>query len=104
MSERKAGWYWVKLRHGEWVPCEWLPDADYPDDAECWVDAPLSPMGYARDEQFEQIGPRIPTPDEPWKCVPVQPTRKMRQAGDIAKNDCYIEGIYADMLYTAPKP
>ena len=96
MSELKTGWYWVRHGHEQstWEAAEW--------NGARW-------RLVGSDDMFSElevpvVGPRIPTPDEPWKCVPVQPTRKMRQAGDIAKNDCYIEGIYADMLYTAPKP
>ncbi len=29
------------------------------------------------DEMFNVVGPRIPAPDEPWQCVPVEPTDYM---------------------------
>lgn len=44
------------------------------------------------------------TPDG-WQLVPVEPTPSMRRAGQHAKeHDCYIDGIYADLLAAAPKP
>ncbi len=40
-----------------------------------------------------------------WQMVPVEMTPPMRRAGQHAKeHDCYIDGIYADIIAAAPKP
>ncbi len=54
MSERKPGWYWVKDGEG-WKCAEWRDASWY--------------VGWAKyaasDFPFDEIGNRIPTPDEP---------------------------------------
>ncbi len=94
MSERQVGWYWVKvLESGKWGCFFW--------NGVQW----RGESGAYPDEMFNVVGPRIPTPDEPWQCVPVDLTPPMRRAGQHAKeHDCYIDGIYADIIAAAPKP
>ena len=57
MSERKAGWYWVKyLADSEWSPSYYNSDSsDRP-----WPEACSAIEGF----EPAVIGPRIPTPDE----------------------------------------
>jgi len=64
MTTRAEGWYWVKeTDNWPWTPVRW--------DGLSW----FSSDGY---EVFcDIIGPRIPTPDEPWQCVPVEATADM---------------------------
>ncbi|WP_306168798.1 hypothetical protein [Halomonas sp. MMSF_3323] len=87
---RQAGWYWVKEHSYEnWVAWHWNGVDFAGVDEDC----------------FAEIGPRIPTPDEPWQCVPVEPTREMAESGQIASEaGCHVEGIYCDMIAAAPKP
>lgn len=106
MSERKPGWYWVALPYhdgrnggfspGPWVCMEW-------EEGEGWW---FEEQGRSiRDDGLHSIGPRIPSPDEPWVCVPVDIAPPMRRAGQHSlDHGCYIDGIYADIIAAAPKP
>ena len=59
---RQAGWYWVKEHSYEnWVAWHWNGVDFAGVDEDC----------------FAVIGPRIPSPDEPWQCVPVEATADM---------------------------
>lgn len=71
MSERKAGFYWVKYC-GEWAAMEWYSGRGL---IHQWLFGPES----LEDEHLDEIGPRIPTPDEMegWQLVPVEPTQAM---------------------------
>ncbi len=77
MSERKQGWYWVSIASGTWEVAEWAQGRwwtlwDEPGDG---IDDAL-----ARDSDMDKIGPRIPSPDEPWQTVPTEPTQEMIDA------------------------
>lgn len=87
MSERKEGWYWVQYA-GQWIVSEF-------DGLEFTLDhGPI-----------ERVGPRIPTPDEPWQCVPKEPTEGMVNAGFWAVgNEQRVDDLWADLLSAAPKP
>ncbi|WP_348814313.1 hypothetical protein NFG57_11045 [Halomonas sp. H10-59] len=87
---RQAGWYWVKGMLGcdDWSPSYW--------DSRLARWDSLIPDG---DEI--KAGPRIPTPGEPWQCVPVEPTGEMLDAGKASSN---IYFKWRDMLAAAPKP
>lgn len=50
---RDEGWYWVKI-DGDWACANWIAD-------EWWL---AGNAESASDYVFEEIGPRIPTPDE----------------------------------------
>lgn len=107
---RKAGWYWVineDLAKG-WIAAEWKDE---------WGDGDLFWCGCGEgfdDDQCQKIGPRIPTPDEPWQTVPIEPTREMlREAAtsDGATDEVAIGYGMASaaydwnlMLAAAPKP
>ncbi|MBY5943087.1 hypothetical protein KUW00_19615 [Halomonas sp. DP5N14-9] len=59
---RQAGWYWVKEHSYEnWAAWHWNGVDFAGVDEDC----------------FAVIGPRIPSPDEPWQCVPVEATADM---------------------------
>lgn len=89
MSERKAGWYWVKHKdQDDWEPDYWLGSE--------WMCAEL----YSHD----RIGPRIPDPDEPWQCVPVEPTEDMRKAATARVGPFISYACWDAMLDAAPKP
>lgn len=95
MSEREAGWYWVKVqgRHeaAMLMHCgKWLTML----------------AGIVGDSWFDEISDRIPTPDELWQCVPVEPTLDMLNAGyHFQFDDPHpTSDIYAAMLAAAPKP
>ena len=69
MSEREAGWYWVKVQGRHEVAMlmhcgKWLTML----------------AGIVDGSWFDEISDRIPTPDELWQCVPVEPTREMSEA------------------------
>lgn len=98
MSERREGWYWVRHKQNRvWVVEEkkgdWFSSEDFHFSA--IVDA------------FE-IGPRIPKPDEPWQCVPVEVTYKMDEKAFVASgcpSDWYgFSDMWAAALAAAPKP
>ncbi|MDC8803881.1 hypothetical protein PRZ61_10585 [Halomonas pacifica] len=93
---RQPGWYWVKVEDlppndaAEWEAAQWdgrhwhVTGADHE-----WSEASI-----------DVVGPRIPTPDEPWQTVPVKPTPEM-------KASCRVAGklrVWDDMLAAAPKP
>ncbi len=68
MSERKEVWYWVKVGNAPWTPSRLSKNGH--------------PMIAERGMTY-QIDQRIPSPDEPWQCVPVEPTTAMKQVADI---------------------
>ncbi len=73
MTERKEGWYWVKVYHnGKWGCFFWTGTG--------WRDT----SGVYGEALFAVVGPRIQTPDEPFKCVPVEPTAEMVDAASEA--------------------
>lgn len=98
-GQREAGWYWVK------VTAKWEPA--YFDGLEFTLDhGPIA-----------KLGPRIPTPDEPWQCVPKDPNSDQVDAGCEATGECERLGechlecdcssvpkVYRAMLSAAPKP
>ena len=104
MTRRKAGWYWVKM-DGEWYASQYRPGHIRGGDG---VEAPWS-FGILlslEEAGFDEIGPRIPTPDEPWQAVPVEPTEQM--TGDVQRMTAHwandAEDIWPIMLAAAPKP
>jgi hypothetical protein len=82
---RKAGWYWVK-DGGQWEPL-WF-------NGEMWD-------GHHHDAEIREIGPRIPTPDEPWDIVPAVPTDTMIEVGELAQSAF---STWMGMKAAAPKP
>lgn len=104
MSEiREAGWYWIKevAISPRWEAAEWCPDFNG------W--AVIGNEDFVSDENVVEVGYRIPTPGEPWQCVPVEATE------DMLDEVCSAEGIkpwvpetmadtYRAMVNAAPKP
>ena len=100
MSERKAGWYWCVM-DGALFPI-------YYSGATWWKG------GHKLWEEPRIVSGRIPTPEEPWQCVPAEPTIEMLAAlgwdGDVNLAIGHgaitgeLEGAYAAMLAVAPKP
>lgn len=71
MEERKEGWYWVKMNKPS---DKWRPDYY---SGGLW----RAVWSMPEDDSINfEIGPRIPTPDEPFKCAPVEPTTEMVDA------------------------
>ncbi|MBN8410733.1 hypothetical protein [Halomonas litopenaei] len=68
---RQAGWYWVKedALSPRWEAAEWCPEFNG------W--SVSANEEWVRDENLLAVGDRIPTPDEPWQCVPVEATADM---------------------------
>lgn len=100
MSERKPGWYWVKVAQcpdwecARWRLGEWELVGRY--------SASMSDHVYA-------VGPRIPTPGEPWQCVPTHsPTIDMVESGacHVWRGQDYerAKACWRAMLAAAPKP
>lgn len=86
---RKPGWYWVK-DGGQWEPL-WF-------NGEMWD-------GHHHDAEIREIGPRIPTPDEPWQCVPTEPTAAMKKAADVdTPGPMTAWKCWQVMLAAAPRP
>lgn len=91
MTERQPGWYWVKtLLQDDWECRYWNGDH--------W-------FGQGMYHQPSEIGPRIPTPDEPWQTVPVEATTSMVIDGECAVDaGCAISELWASLIAAAPKP
>lgn len=66
MTQRKEGWYHIRMPSAAW---------------ECvyWNGATWESYDYVDllDGDIDAIGPRIPSPDEPWQLVPMEPTKAM---------------------------
>lgn len=93
MSERQAGYYWTKV-DGEWEPAFHQGDGDW-----------RIYGGWAEDDWFEEIGARIPEPDEPWQAVPVDLTEAMDAACDVEWREAdEWADLYRAMLAAAPSP
>ena len=95
---RKPGWYWVKFGKGNDWECKRLVSNGY------WA----SHDGVMETEPSE-IGPRIPTPDDPWQCVPVETTYEMGEAsgciGYFGKSAYdQAQDMWSAMLAAAPRP
>lgn len=89
-KSRDAGWYWVRVcEGGAWGCFNW--------NGSKWKDSD----GLYDDALFDVVGPRIPTPDEPWQCVPKEPNSAMLAA--VSCPGCAATD-YAHMLAAAPKP
>lgn len=95
-KKRQPGWYWVKTDdwpEADWETGEW--------DGHQWrvtnSETPWSP------ELIETVGPRIPTPDEPWQCVPKLPALEMIEASGH-ENSYQVGFAWQAMLAAAPKP
>lgn len=73
MSERREGWYWVKYAKGDEWQCAYYDP---------WSDAFLfAEWGAISSHSVKQVGPRIPSPDETFAVVPVEPTQEMIEEG-----------------------
>lgn len=98
MSERKSGWYWVKpTKHCGWQ-CAYYDDLA----KEIWAVV----YGALDVKRVYEFGPRIPTPDEPWQCVPIVPTREMMESTGDTSAEAYsgMLGAWMMMLSAAPQP
>ena len=98
MSERRKGWYHVKDENGFWQCAQWNGYAWHG----VFVENGL-------DDYWQEIGQRVPTPDEPWQTVPVEPTHAMHLAGESAYEGGMSEypdpsSMYREMLEAAPRP
>lgn len=95
MSERKEGWYWVKASDDHhWECCQYEFGDGW------WIDE----LGCSRPEGwFPVVGPRIPTPDENWQCVPKEPTEEMMEACSLGVS-AETKGVYQVMVAAAPSP
>lgn len=95
MSNRQPGWYWVWFMGREGC-ARW--------DGDDWFIAGLE--GDVPESCFSEIGSRIPTPDEPWQTVPVEPTREMLESIGDNSAEAYagMLGAWTAMLTTAPRP
>lgn len=103
MSERKEGFYWIMHDAFDgWQAGQWEDGA--------WMLAGINKS--LADEQMEVIGPRIPSPDEPWQCVPETPDWSMLSADGCSKHHdgqpCLHHDnrrrIWKAMLRAAPHP
>ncbi|MDV6318754.1 hypothetical protein [Chromohalobacter sp. HP20-39] len=101
MSEREAGWYWVKTPDGE--DCCARYDAERKKrGVKPWLFAGMS----FDDDTWTEIGPRIPAPDEPWQCVPVEQTDRMYKLMYWHMVSCggSLRDLWKEALAAAPKP
>ena len=89
---RKPGWYWVKFGNGNDWECKRLVPSGY------WA----SHDGVMETEPSE-VGPRIPTPDEPWQCVPVEATPDMLDVQTLGYHTPASKR-WRETLAAAPKP
>tara|TARA_B100000929_G_C15452181_1_gene401531 strand:+ start:246 stop:668 length:423 start_codon:yes stop_codon:yes gene_type:complete len=87
MNERKAGWYWVR------------PD----DENDPWETAHWSGKRWSfmrtrqQSERVALAGPRIPTPDEPWQCVPSNGSTE--QMDDAARGFLLMLSMRSEISY-----
>lgn len=88
-DQRQPGWYWVQ----EWMMEDWQP--------RYWSDGGFD--GGLSDEVFAVIGPRIPTPDEPWQTVPTEVTPDMLDVQTLG-NLVTASRRWRDTLAVAPDP
>lgn len=97
MSDRKSGWHHVVTSDGTWNCAMWNGFE--------WFTTFES---YLKDYDFECIGDYIPTPDEPWQCVPEELTNDMSEHGFIDSGYCSGTGsedkVWKFLLEAAPKP
>lgn len=99
MSERKAGWYWVKV-DGDWECAQY--------DCGDWH---ITRANHEwPEDNLDEVGPRIPTPDEAdgWQLVPARaPTIDMTEAGmnEVMRGQDYerAQRCWKAMLAAAPK-
>ncbi|MEL7966329.1 hypothetical protein AAG587_08130 [Vreelandella neptunia] len=88
MSERKEGWYWVRPNK---AADKWRPD--YYKDGKwrvIWSVPEEDPIHF-------EIGPRIPTPDEPWQCVPSNGTTE--RMDDAVRGFLLMLSMRSDISY-----
>lgn len=75
---RQPGWYWVRRPGTDWEPAEWairtVGHCHYVHWDMLWSDT-------GTDEDIEEVGPRIPAPDEHFVIAPESPSLTMIQAG-----------------------
>ena len=97
MTQREAGWYWVKWPHEkEWFAARYMGRVR---ERHMWSSGDI-----IQSDAPSFIGPRIPTPDEPWQCVPKEANREMVKAA-MDRGAAFGAGAhYAAMLAFAPKP
>lgn len=101
---RQAGWYWVLLseslsrRAAQW---EW--DAARHEHGKWFLSGSAI---HLPEGVIHTVGPRIPTPDEPWQTVPVNPTQEMLESTGDVSAEAYsgMLGAWTIMLANAPNP
>lgn len=103
MSEiRQPGWYWaMHAAFDDPQVVQYCPSDGF-------MIAGIS--GAFDEDSFESIGPRIPTPDEPWQTVPAEATAEMCDGFRRAEH-IYEQGVgeqpgthWRFMLAAAPRP
>ncbi len=98
MIDRKPGWYWVKWPHEtKWCVAQYMGRVG---ERLMWSSGDI-----IQADAPGEIGPRIPTPDEPWQMVPVKLSEEMDEAceAEWLEVDDW-NALYATMLKAAPKP
>lgn len=99
MSKRQLGWYWIRFNPGErWEIAEW--------DGIGWGGMDWCIIYYdpKRPEATpDEIGPRIPTPDEPWQTVPNEANADMMDVLTLG-NHVTAGRRWRDTLAVAPEP
>ncbi len=98
MRKLKMGWYWVKISDrftdaDEWEVAEW--------DGANW-NVTCADHGWDM-EAIDHVGPRIPTPDEPWQCVPSEATPDMLDIQTLGYHTPASKR-WRETLAVAPKP
>lgn len=89
---RQPGWYWIMPRgFSKWVAAELIDGSD----------RFLSHSGRVHPDVCE-IGPRIPSPDEPWQCVPQDADANMLEATGLDNSFFEAEAVWQDILDAAP--
>ena len=109
MSERREGWYWVKVTPRVSGDDDGWEAVKY--EGVLWFMAGRS--DYLPEGLIDTIGPRIPTPDEDWQCVPKRMDRAMMSAAipndqcefpDYRDQEDEMQARYVRALSAAPKP
>lgn len=97
MSDRAEGYYHIQIDEGVWECGFWNSRF------KSWEFGGLE----YKDRSIFRVGPRIPTPDEPWVTVPKEATIDMQRAirtPDSGGQDHWAARVIKRIVDAAPRP
>lgn len=87
-QQPQSAWYWVKVGAAPWEPSTLSSDGH---------------PNLVKNGKTYELGPRIPTPDEPWQSVPTQADANMLEATGYETSP-EADGAWQDVLAATPEP